>query len=495
VSSCVLKPSSELTFSLQVTSNNVLVLTFSAAVNLTLDSLTITVEGSSGVSYVLEQQSAYVWNIILDSSLNLTQGGSIQVDLNPGSFEGYQIPSTTATGTLQSQSAPSTSEEQTAQVIGQTSQAAATTAVAASTAAGFSTGSMTSAWAMINSIQMIGYIPMMDIDLPLALSEFFKSVLDFNLIPNLFQYFVHDSSAAPPSRVQRVGTNSSLFILNAGQTLVTFLMVLSLWPVFCLLSRLKNHKVAGYFYDAAGAFKWNYFIRFFIEGYLDLFVAAVVQLNALSLGSVNFGFNAVLAVIVVVLCALAPIVSGTFILNQFHRFKDDSDVSFHKKWGSLFSEFKNDRGWVSSSFYVIFFTRRLGYVVLMFYLENYPIAQTCMNITHSALTAIFLLIFRPFKETAMNISTCYSELCITFTFGLCGVFILDLSSSSRLILQWVVLGVVYSMILVNFAVSVFLSIRDFRELWRTWRERLQRNRRSKEEEAEDSPAHHHSVVC
>jgi hypothetical protein len=43
------------------------------------------------------------------------------------------------------------------------------------------------------------------------------------------------------------------------------------------------------------------------------------------------------------------------------------------------------------------------------------------------------------------------------------------------ILQWVVLGVVYSMMLVNIAVSTLLTIKDFKELWQKWRSRYLRN--------------------
>jgi hypothetical protein len=65
---------------------------------------------------------------------------------------------------------------------------------------------------------------MMDIDLPPAISEFFKSILDFNLVPNLLQYFVQDTGPTPTAAWKRVGIPSTLFILNAGQSSTTFLL-------------------------------------------------------------------------------------------------------------------------------------------------------------------------------------------------------------------------------------------------------------------------------
>jgi hypothetical protein len=84
-------------------------------------------------------------------------------------------------------------------------------------------------------------------------------------------------------------------------------------------------------------------------------------------------------------------------------------------------------------------------------------------------------VYRPFTENSLNISSLYSEVCISITFLLSGLLLIDLSSSSRVILQWVVLGVVYSMMLVNIAVSTLLTIKGFKELWQKWRSRYLRN--------------------
>jgi predicted membrane protein len=57
------------------------------------------------------------------------------------------------------------------------------------------------------------------------------------------------------------------------------------------------------------------------------------------------------------------------------------------------------------------------------------------------------------------------------TFALSGVFLLDLSSSTRFILMWTTLGVVYSMMLVNFIVTVILTAREVKKLVQKWRDR------------------------
>ena len=44
---------------------------------------------------------------------------------------------------------------------------------------------------------------------------------------------------------------------------------------------------------------------------------------------------------------------------------------FAKTYGSLFNEFKNDKGTMSSLFYVWFFTRRILYVANLIFLREW----------------------------------------------------------------------------------------------------------------------------
>jgi hypothetical protein len=116
-------------------------------------------------------------------------------------------------------------------------------------------------------------------------------------------------------------------------------------------------------------------------------------------------------------------------------------------------------------------------VLILLFLESYPLVQVCLNVAHSIASALFVGVYRPFTVKSLNISSLYSEVCISITFLLSGLYLLDLSSSSRVILQWLVLGVVYSMMLVNIAVSTMLSIKGFKQLWQKWRRRNQQNQR------------------
>jgi hypothetical protein len=455
-----------------VSSDNDLTLTFSDDVNLTHDDLTLTIEGLTDFTFTLEEISAQEWKFILNTSQAISDGAYVTVTITNPSIGGEaSLASNTATGVLTSQSAPLTAEEAQAAAIGATATAASTIAVTTSIALSFASGSMSSAWGMINNIQIVGYIPMMHIDLPIGLSSFFKSLLDFSLVPNLFEYFVTDDSPKNIKSARRVGIDSSLFIMNAGELLTTFFLMLMSWPVSLMLSNCSNHKVAKYFYDISSSFRWSFFIRFLIEGYIDFTFAALFQLHNAEAASFSLLANVCLAGAFMVLIIAAPVVCVYFVSKNYERYQDPEEKDFRTKYGSVFDEFKNDKGFLSCSFYCLFFLRRLLYVGILYLLQDFPLVQVILNVLHSLMTSAYLLLYRPFQEKYLNISNIYAEICITLTFGLSGLFLLDLSESLEGFLMWSTLGVVYSMMLVNFLVTCRISFREFTRICQKWRKR------------------------
>jgi hypothetical protein len=441
-----------------VSSDNDLTLTFSAEVDLTVSDLSLAIEGLTDFTFTLEELSAKEWKIILDTSQAISDGARVTVTITNPSIGGEALLANyTVAGSLTSQSAPVTPEEAQAAAIGATTTAASTTAVFSSIALSFTSGSMSSVWGMINNIQIIGYLPMMHIDLPIGLSSFFKSMLDFNLVPNLFEYFVTDDSPKNFKSAHRVGIDSSLFLMNAGELFTTFFLSLLFWPLSCMLSKCSNHKVARYFYDVSCSFRWSFFIRFVIEGYMDLTFAALFQLHNATATSFSLLANICLAGAFIILSFVAPVVCVYFVYKHYQRFQDPEEKDFRTKFGSVFDEFKNDKGFLSCCFYCLFFLRRLLYVGILYLLQDFPLLQVILNVLHSLVTFVYLLVYRPFQEKYLNFSNIYAELCITLTFGLSGLFLLHLNKSIEEFLMWSTLGVVYSLILVNFLVTCLQS--------------------------------------
>jgi hypothetical protein len=173
----------------------------------------------------------------------------------------------------------------------------------------------------------------------------------------------------------------------------------------------------------------------------------------------------VLSSVALVICLSAPAVFAYFIIKHASRLNNDSDLA--KRWGSLFEEFKNDRGWKSSSFYVVFLIRRLLYVTLLFTLSSLPLVQIILSAALSILAVVYLVTFRPYKERVMNYCTLFSELCSVLTFFVCGFFLLDLNTTTRDSLKWVALLLGYSISLANFLAALYFALRFLLEKCRS----------------------------
>jgi hypothetical protein len=249
-----------------------------------------------------------------------------------------------ATGQLNAQAAPLTQEEFQALHIQTLSALISTVVLTGSVIASYSTGKMSSAWVLINSIQIIGFIPMTNVELLIGLSSFLKSVLDLKSIPNLFKYFISDDSPLNFQSARRVGKHSSLFLVNGGQLITILLLMLALWPGIYFTSKAPYAKMARRLCEVSANYKWSFFIRFVIEGYLQLTFAALLQLHNATAASFNLISNVCLAGLVMALSLAAPVVIGLFIYKVYQRFNDPAQKDFCREFGSVFSEFKNDRG-------------------------------------------------------------------------------------------------------------------------------------------------------
>lgn len=124
--------------------------------------------------------------------------------------------------------------------------------------------------------------------------------------------------------------------------------------------------------------------------------------------------------------ALAPIFSAIFILQN-----DLKTQEIITRYGSLFSEFKNNRGILSSMFYPIYYLRRIVFALSQVMLNNYPIIQVSMNLGFNFLQFSHLIYYRPFKDIDVLISEFVGESCTLFVSGVI-CFLLKKNSNEEL---------------------------------------------------------------
>ena len=142
------------------------------------------------------------------------------------------------------------------------------------------------------------------------------------------------------------------------------------------------------------------------------------------------------------------------------------DEDFEQKWGSLFNEFKNDRGFLSSQYYFIYFSRRVAYVLSQVYLNSYLFLQGGLNIFFSFLTLIFLLFYVPFKDSAVFYSNLVGEISITVVMIATFCFLWDLEEFIQGKLESLIIFSVIAGIMIQFLISIFIFGKSLKLIWK-----------------------------
>jgi hypothetical protein len=146
---------------------------------------------------------------------------------------------------------------------------------------------------------------------------------------------------------------------------------------------------------------------------------------------------------------------SNFVSNQ-NIFSNDGE--FYQKWGSFYYEFKINKGFLSSQFYVIYFTRRLVYMISQVFLNGHLFIQGALHILFSIIQLVFDLYYLPFKEKPIMISNLISEFSMTIIFLGSYIFLFDLSDQMILLLEELCTFAVLICIGGQMLVSVFITV-------------------------------------
>ena len=150
---------------------------------------------------------------------------------------------------------------------------------------------------------------------------------------------------------------------------------------------------------------------------------------------------------------------------SYSKIKDESCKVYRKKYGSLFNEFKNNKGFLSTQYYSLFFTRRFAYLICQVYLNEYPYVQAAIHILFSLVNIGFLGYFKPFRQTSIFISNIAGEACIFIVFSVSVSFIGDTSDDVAMILENVIIYSVFMEMGAQFMVSIFELYNAVKMTW------------------------------
>ena len=136
-----------------------------------------------------------------------------------------------------------------------------------------------SCWVLINTIQIIIYLPLSPLKYPSKILEFLQALAGYSIVPNLMEFlFDSEASSHPTQRIERVGLSTTVFWINIGQNFVMLLFNLILWPFLFFGSKLPY--VSNFCLNLLLNYRYNLFIRFWVEVYLELGLFSMIQIQS-----------------------------------------------------------------------------------------------------------------------------------------------------------------------------------------------------------------------
>ena len=276
-------------------------------------------------------------------------------------------------------------------------------------------GSLSKVWQMIEGLQVVNHMPLFKVKSPgnvNAFNEFMSEIAKFDLIDakelTLSTGIYIPEMDAVSLNFQNAGFDTSLAIPSLGTLfymlftliilVVVHIFILLLAKLWSKVSWLEN-KVCRYLY-------WNGSIRFFMEGYLDFAMFAMLNIKEMDWEDdfILVKASNIFSIIILSFTLLLPIIMCFFWATKVQQWNKDE---FKAKYGSLLDGSNSEsRKWYIMLVPMTYFLRRIALCICcVFFIETFW-AQVALQIMVSVFVIILLHWKRPLESNyATNIET------------------------------------------------------------------------------------------
>ena len=240
-------------------------------------------------------------------------------------------------------------------------------------------------WNFLNSIQFLVYLRLIDIKLPQKINALLKALRDVTRVFNMFDYLIPNREFVDLSgKYSEFGFENYSIFNNVGHWITMLMIIFSnnllvniymlMFQTRCKLS-IFNNSIA----KVAKNFKYNAYIRFFIQSYLDIGIACIIGVQFIHNQTVIELISYILCTIFILIIMITPLISILF-MNKHKDEISQGDLNLLEKYGSLFYELSKDHGLLASFFYFFFFLKRVFFILILFSLQSYPLFQLLLTL-------------------------------------------------------------------------------------------------------------------
>ncbi|CAG9312421.1 unnamed protein product [Blepharisma stoltei] len=425
---------------LTVNLNNTLILSFSdfLIANLASDQIYIEIFNQTVESFSVRYISNKSYLIVCDFGGGIKRGTVVTVYfINPRQIEsvsGGLIYKNYLSGILYN--SLKTSEEREIEQIQNQVSAGVKVLVGMGALIAMLNPSISGFWTMLNTIQLLAYIPYASYPLTDKAIAFFKAMNGFNFVPNVFSLFLDEAQGNTPYyQAERYGYDSDLILINIGNDVTILCAIILMMPLTFYLSKCSERHVGRKLKKIYYEYKFGVFLRFWIMIYLEAGFAAIVGIISSSSSEIHPGVvgftNLLICWVFIILILITP------LLLSYSGYKNLNNIVYKRNrkwlipWNSLYYEFKNDLGFMSTQYYTLFFIRRLLFIATQVFLNDFPESQLTINTVLALCIALYIFVYKPFEDPVIQITNLITECGISITFIMLSPYFFDLKSTSQ----------------------------------------------------------------
>ena len=211
----------------------------------------------------------------------------------------------------------------------------------------------------------------------IELSEIFKRMINISVYSTV-QY---------SSLFSDNGIDSSLILDNWASILLTIILYIWVFIVALILLKLSWCKVVKRICNyIVSLFLFNFVLRFITEGYLELWFGTTLNIFAFNTGSTIEIISLWISWLFAIVIYLFPFMSFILIYDKRKEITEENE-NYLKRFGTMYENLKNDKGWEYLEFYPLFLFRRFIFVQLLILLEGYSEIQWNIFITSSLMVS------------------------------------------------------------------------------------------------------------
>lgn len=255
-------------------------------------------------------------------------------------------------------------------------------------------------WCFINLAQLLFMIPILKLEIPKVLIEFYRqfSLKNYYIIPNVLPDT--ESYDAPKQWKNYEYPNTSILLNLREILLLASILLICVFLAFIVKKILKSCNIVCKFLNLlVKNFKWGFFIRLWFFSSIEIFNAALLGITEM-----QYSLTSQFIVGLVLLISELGLILYFYLYLKSKRGKcisGDQDILKHS--GSLFKDLNLLKSSITLYYYPLFALRRVLFVTTLF-LYSFPSLQLSANIVLSCVVLCYTYQINPlFSSRFFNI--------------------------------------------------------------------------------------------